>query len=119
MIRKSALKLAQKTEINALEKIAQFLSVIPKVERVVFFGSRARGDFNGSSDLDILIVIKDIKAKNKVISILYDIELEYDVPISPVIFTSREYGINKKLKVSFIENIEKEGIVLYDFEHKR
>ena len=36
MINKSALKLAQKTEINALERIAQFLSAIPKVERVVF-----------------------------------------------------------------------------------
>jgi len=60
MIRKSALKLAQKPEINALERIAEFLSAIPKVERVVFFGSRARGDFIGSSDLDMLIVIKVI-----------------------------------------------------------
>jgi len=77
MIRKSALKLAQKAEINALERIAQSLSAIPEIEQVIFFGSRARGDFNGSSDLDILIVIKDIKAKNKVISVLYDIELEY------------------------------------------
>jgi len=82
MIRKSALKLAQKAEINALERIAQSLSAIPEIEQVIFFGSRARGDFNGSSDLDILIVIKDIKAKNKVISVLYDIELqspEYEV----------------------------------------
>lgn len=63
MIRKSALKLAQKPEINALERIAQFLSAIPKVERVVFFGSRVRGDFIGSSDLDILIVIKVIYKK--------------------------------------------------------
>jgi len=119
MIRKSALKLAQKAEINALERIAQSLSAIPEIQRVIFFGSRARGDFNGSSDLDILIVIKDIKAKNKVISVLYDIELEYDVPISPVIFTSKEYGINKKLKGSFIENVEREGIVLYDSKRKR
>lgn len=115
---KSSLKLAQDAEINALEKVAESLSAFPEVERVIFFGSRARGDFDGSSDIDLLIVVTDIRIKNSVISILHDIELEYDVPISPVIFTSREYGINKKLKSSFIENLEREGIVLYDYNRK-
>lgn len=113
MIR-SSLKFAQDAEINALERVTKSLSALPEIERIVFFGSRARGDFNCSSDIDLLIVVTDIRIKNRVISILHDIELEYDVPISPVIFTSREYEINKKLKSSFIENLEREGIVLYD-----
>ncbi len=119
MIEKSSIKLAQKSEIDALERVALSLSVFPEIEKVVLFGSRARGDFNGSSDMDILIVITDIQIKNRVISALHDIELEYDVPLSPVIFTSREYEINKKLKSGFIENIEREGIVLYDSKRKR
>ena len=119
MIRKLALRLAQKKELRALEKISHALATIPQIESVVFFGSRARGDFKGLSDMDMLIVISDIRGKDKVISVLHSIELEYDVPISPVIFTSKEYEINKKLKSSFIENVEREGIVLYDSKHKR
>jgi len=41
-------------------------------------------------------------------------ELEYDIPLSPVLMTTKEYEMNRKLKSSFIENIEKEGIVIYD-----
>jgi len=113
------LKFAQKSETTALEKATTALSVFPETERVVLFGSRVRGDFEGSSDIDILIIVTDISIKNKVISALHDIELEYDVPLSPVIFTHREYDINKKLKSGFIENIEREGIVLYDAKRKR
>ena len=115
---KSILKLAKKAEINALEKVAGSLSTLPEIERVLFFGSRARGDFDGSSDLDLLIVVTDIRVKNRVIGILHDIELEYDVPISPVVFTSKEYKINKSLKSTFIENLERDGIALYDSNSK-
>jgi predicted nucleotidyltransferase len=116
---KNTIKLANDTEINALEKVAKSLSAFQGVEKVVFFGSRVRGDFVGSSDMDLLIIITDIEIKNIVISTLHNIELEFDVPLSPVIFTIREYEINKKLKSSFIENVEREGIVIYDSKYKR
>ncbi|GAB4424055.1 MAG: hypothetical protein OHK0032_18820 [Thermodesulfovibrionales bacterium] len=118
IINKSSLRLALDSEVNALRQIALSLSSLPETEKVVFFGSRSRGDFDASSDMDILIVISDIRIKDKVISILHDIELEYDGPLSPVIFTEREYAVNKKLKSSFIENVEREGIVIYDSKRK-
>jgi len=112
------MRLSRDEEINALKKIEQLSSQLAGVKKIVFFGSRARGNFSGSSDMDLLVIISDIEIKNMVIRILHDIELEYDVPLSPVIFTSREYEINKKLKSRFFENIEKEGIIIYDSEHK-
>lgn len=115
---KSSIKLAIDSEVNALKQVVLSLSNLPETEKVIFFGSRSRGDFNGTSDIDILVVVTDIHVKNKIVSLLHDIELEYDVPISPVIFTSKEYATNKKLKSGFFENIEREGIVLYDSKHK-
>jgi len=112
-------KLASHAEIMALDKIASALSGVAGVEKVLFFGSRSRGDFRGSSDMDLLVVIDNINLKDSVIHILHDIELEYDVPISPVVFTSSEYAMNKKLKSSFIRNVEREGMLLYDAEHGR
>lgn len=109
---------ALKSEVEALDKVAHGLSTLPEVERAVLFGSRSRGDFEGLSDFDLLVIVSDIRIKDRVIGILHDIELKYDMPISPVIFTSKEYGMNKRLKSGFVENIEKEGIVLYVSEHK-
>jgi predicted nucleotidyltransferase len=112
-------QLASASEVEALGRISRSLSALPEVETAILFGSRSRGDFTGSSDFDILVVITDISAKNKVIGILHDIELEYDMPIAPVIFTSREYEVNRKFKSGFIENIERDGIVLHDARRKK
>ncbi len=114
-----SLKLAQKSEIDALESMVKSLSAFSEVEKLVFFGSRVRGDFDVESDMDILIVLTNLEVKERIIAVLHDIELENDMPISPVIFTSKEYEINKRLKSSFVENIEREGILLYAAEHKR
>lgn len=98
MIVRPSLKLAKDAEIRALGNITASLADIPQVEKIVFFGSQARGDFRGSSDLDVLLVLSDIRVKNRAIGILHAIELEYDVPISAVIFRKREYEINEKWK---------------------
>lgn len=116
----AVLSLATNNEITALKKVAEYLSQFSEVLRIVVFGSRVRGDFGELSDMDVLIIISNsnVAVKNKLISVLHDIELEFDVPISPVIFTKREYEVNKRLGGSFIENVEKEGIVLHDSERK-
>lgn len=114
----SSVKLASAPELNALRQTALSLSALPETELVVFFGSRSRGDFNGSSDIDILVVISDIKAKNRVISILHDIELEYDVPLSPVVFTGKEYEINKKLKSSLLRTWRERGLCFMNLSIK-
>ena len=101
-------------EREALNKVAVSLSSIPETEKVIVFGSRVRGDFSGFSDWDVLVVITDIAKRHSVIHELHEIELEYDIPLSPVLMTTKEYEMNRKLKSSFIENIEKEGVVIYD-----
>jgi predicted nucleotidyltransferase len=103
-------------ERTALEALTESLQSLPEVVKVVVFGSRVRGDFDASSDLDVMIIIPTMQSETraKVIRITHDIELEYEVPISPILYTVNEYAVNKKLKSSFIEQVENEGIVLYD-----
>lgn len=106
--------LASPAERLALDEIAHVSARIDGVVKVVVFGSRARGDFDGGSDLDILIVLADICAKDAVISALHEIELEHDVPLSPVVMTMRELDVNKRLGSGFVLNVEKDGIILYE-----
>ncbi len=112
--RLDALPLMTPAEQKALRRIAREAAHYPMLERLVAFGSRIRGDFRGDSDLDILILVRDIAAKDEVIAFLYQIEMRYDVPLSPVIYTVAEYETNRRMGSRFVENVEKEGVVLYD-----
>jgi len=111
-------KYAVKSEADALDKAASSLAALPGVVKAIVFGSRVRGDFSGASDWDILVVVADIALKHPVIHALHEIELAFEIPLAPVIFTSKEYLVNKKLKSSFIENIEREGVVVYDAQRQ-
>ena len=108
------LPLMTSAERKALKRIAREAALHPKVERLVAFGSRIRGDFHGDSDLDILVLVHDITARDEIVAFLYRIETEYDVPLSPVIYTVTEYETNRRMGSRFVENVEKEGMVLYD-----
>ncbi len=116
---KKHLILSIPSEDAALEAVQKALSTVKEVKKVVVFGSRVRGDFHGESDLDLLIVLTGLEVKDRVIKILHDIELDYEVPISPLVLTEKEYKKNKELKSRFIENIETQGVLLYDTDKER
>lgn len=87
-----------------------------KVSEIILFGSKARGDSRGESDIDILIVIdtEDKKIKREIKDLCWDAMFDNDFKafISPVIFFKKNYGQYKKWNSSFLYNVSKEGIRL-------
>lgn len=87
-----------------------------RIKKIILFGSYARGDYNNSSDIDILI-LTDYSQKQfystlkKISSMTYDIELEYNVILTPIINNINNYTLGVK-EIPFYANIEKEGVVL-------
>jgi len=79
-----------------------------RIESIIVFGSYARGESKEESDVDVLIV-GDVKL-DEIIDVTYPIFLKYGVYISPIVM-SRE--MLKAEKTGFIENVLKEGIMLY------
>jgi predicted nucleotidyltransferase len=77
------------------------------------FGSKVRGDFKEDSDIDIFILVKEKReARNEISDIAADYFFETNIPLSPVVYSLFEYKKNKELNSFFVENVEKEGIVL-------
>ncbi len=78
------------------------------------FGSKARGDFDDESDIDILVVVDsdDWKLRDKICAIAADADIEYGCNISPVVYTKKEHEKNKYFRTLFIQEIEREGIFL-------
>jgi len=93
-------------EMNKLEIAKEFAKSLKDVEKIILFGSVARGEDKGDSDVDILIISRNKqKTKDKVIRKAMDILLDTGTYISALEF--------ERLKnTHFIAQIEKEGVLL-------
>ena len=82
-------------ERNAVIEASAMLREAFPVKEVVLFGSKARGDDDGESDIDLLVLTSqpvswsDRKAINNA---LYEIQIRYDIIISPLITTVAEWN---------------------------
>jgi predicted nucleotidyltransferase len=86
-----------------------------KVERIILFGSRARGDFKENSDWDLLIIVEEKLSRDERLEILHLIrrKLADEFILSDVIIKSRE-EVKERQKVigSVIKSAMEEGILL-------
>ena len=87
------------------------------LQRVILYGSYARGDATPSSDIDLMILVNlndmDIKkCSDELSDITFDINLDNDLMIMPIV--KNEEHFKKWLDAyPFYRNIEQEGVALY------
>ena len=105
---------------QALQKFTLEINKIlgKRVRRIILYGSYARGDYNNSSDIDIMILTDlsddEIDEYRKKISYLaYDIEEEndFDIMLSPLIKNIDKFNYWLDT-LPFYMNVKKEGVVL-------
>jgi predicted nucleotidyltransferase len=88
-----------------------------KLEKVVLFGSYARGDYDEESDIDIFI-LADIELedandeRDKIRECTGDIDLEYDVVTYLCMGCSAVFHQCVDF-LPFYMNVQKDGVVLY------
>ncbi len=89
----------------------------PHLQKVILYGSYARGDFKTNSDVDIMILLDmgelDLKAySQKLFYMTYDFNLDHDLEIKPI--AKSEAHFKKWVEnYPFYANIHKEGVILY------
>ncbi len=98
-----------------LDKI---LSAILKViipDKVILFGSQARGNARPGSDYDILIIKSGIENERKVNQAIYRVMVDLDIPIGVDIIVQTPANIekNKKSQFSVVKEALDEGVVIY------
>ncbi len=94
------------------KKLKERLSEVVKLIDFRLFGSRARGNADEYSDMDIFIEVEHIdkELEDLIHHIVWEVSLERSLYISPLIFTSHEIE-KSPLRVSpIVKNIEEEGV---------
>ena len=88
-----------------------------KLEKVLLYGSYARGDYDEYSDVDIFI-LADIPQEDccgigsKIDSLTSDLDLEYNIIICPHVTSSAIFNTYSQT-LPFFMNVIKDGVELY------
>ncbi|HIK09121.1 MAG TPA: nucleotidyltransferase domain-containing protein [Oscillatoriaceae cyanobacterium M33_DOE_052] len=84
-----------------------------QLDRIILFGSQARGDARPDSDIDVLIVLKNsfnyFQESQRISEPIAELCLEYNVLISCAFATLQKY---QEYDSGFFRNIRREGVII-------
>jgi predicted nucleotidyltransferase len=108
--------LAGRTALNELRD--QLLARLPGlVRRIVLYGSRARGDFDPDSDMDVLVVLEEhsSSAIESARSARYEVmeRRDFQPLISLLLLSEREWQELSQYSAGLKHAIEQEGLVIW------
>lgn len=83
-------------------------------ERIVLYGSFARGDFHEGSDIDLIVILNtEERFIDRIGRALQVVGVE-DFDIEPLVYTPAEYEDMRQRRTALIQSVEREGKVLYE-----
>ena len=106
-----------KNESEAIEAAIRMLKSEFSVSKVILFGSKARGDHDEHSDIDLLVVASKLlhwKEEKAIVGALFDIGMEYDVIFSPLFTSVDEWENGIFTEFPIYQEISRDGAVVYE-----
>ncbi len=96
------------------KKLKERLSEVVQLIDFRVFGSRARGDEDEYSDMDIFLEVESLnkELEEKISDIAWEVGFENFIFISPLIFTKDEIENSPLRSSPIVRNIKEEGVVM-------
>ncbi len=82
------------------------------VEKIILYGSAARGEATAESDIDLLIVTKNPKNRwqqHQITDVVFDVNLQFDTTFSSLVVDRSEWE-NSYSFLALQDEIEKDGV---------
>ncbi|MDI6801083.1 MAG: nucleotidyltransferase domain-containing protein [Thermodesulfovibrionales bacterium] len=94
------------------KQLKERLSGIVQMIDFRVFGSRARGDEDEYSDMDVFIEVEslDRELKKKIRDIIWEVGFDNSIYISPLIFTRYELEDSPLRSSPIVQNITEDGV---------
>lgn len=85
-----------------------------RLEKMVLYGSRARGDYDARSDVDVAVIVQglDRPEKRRIYDVIAEVELEHLTPLSTLVLSSAEYHglLDRERRIAV--DVEREGVAI-------
>jgi predicted nucleotidyltransferase len=98
-----------------LEEFKTRLRARLPVHKVILFGSRARGDADPESDLDVVVVLEDGidgAAREYVSDCAWEAGFENGIVVVPVVFSRTEWESGPERQSLFVRAVERDGVLV-------
>ncbi len=85
----------------------------PMINKILLYGSKARGNFLEWSDVDMLFVTDyDLRRtlKFEIYDLIFELEVKYSVTVSVIFVTALDFQAGG---TSFLRSVAEEGIILW------
>lgn len=84
-----------------------------KVKKIILFGSKARGDYEEYSDIDLLVLTEKPRTFDErweLSDISADISIDYGIALSCLYYNINDWETSDNINPLLKENIKREGI---------
>jgi len=101
--------------IPFIDKIIPLIVSLVSPDQIVLFGSYARGDYKEKSDIDLLIIKKNLRNEREINNILYKafFENKINIPIDIISIDYNKY-MNLNNEIGYIyKTIKEQGKIIY------
>ena len=105
----------RRIERTILEQFKSRLRERLRVHKLILFGSRARGDADPESDLDVVVVLDDdidASAREYVSDCAWESGFAHGIVVVPVVFTQSEWERGPERHSLFVRAVETEGVLV-------
>ena len=99
---------------TSLEKAVKIIVNEIKPDKILLFGSRARGDYRGESDYDLCIIKEGVEHRRKLAQRIYRLLYGSGVPVDIIVETPENFDRLKDYPSLIYKEIAKNGKVLYE-----
>jgi len=83
-------------------------------KKIILFGSRARGDAQSDSDLDLLVIADSTQPRYRRSAALYGVLSDILAPMDILVYSPEEVEEWKNVRQAFVTTAVREGKVLYE-----
>jgi len=98
---------------KTISEVTRLLKKAAPGSTIILFGSHARGEAGEKSDLDIMVVEEEVKARRKEMVRLSDVLRPLGIPVDIIVTSRKNFEAWKKFPGTLIHQVAKRGKILY------
>jgi predicted nucleotidyltransferase len=99
---------------NPLEKAIDIIVKVADPDKIILFGSHARGDSKKDSDYDLCVLKRNVEHRRKLAQKLYRSLYGVRIPVDIIVETSDDFENLKDDPFLIYKQISKDGVLIYE-----